>query len=106
MKGLEYTYTSRQFALMARQIAGDTLALLSPRAAQRIGEFMEHHEPDIAVKTSFGILDRAGHSPQAVALTINQQTNVQVSIAPLFSEDYSERVKKFLNLEPKVIDAG
>ncbi len=101
-KDMPYTWTSRQFALLSRQVAGETLAMLAPRAAERLGDFLDA-QPEFALKAATAILDRAGHSPQAVTLTVNQQTNVQFAIPPLFSADYVQRVNKLIR--PVVIDA-
>jgi hypothetical protein len=100
--GLNYQFTSKNFALRARLIAGDTLAMLAPRAAKKLGECLDNEDANLSVKSSVAILDRAGFSPQAVSLTVNQTNVTAIQLPPLFREDYTSKYKDF---EAEVIDA-
>lgn len=95
-KDLNYSFASKQFAHLARLSAGETLALLAPNAAERLGALVDNKDLDIAVRVSTAILDRSGHSPQAAVLTINNQNITQVKMPPLFKDDYAKAVNAFI----------
>ena len=102
IKGLGYSYASKQFTHLAHLLTGEKLALLAPGAADRLGRLLDSASEDMAYRSSTAIIDRTGHSPAAVTMTINQQTNIQFAIPPLFGADYAGKVNKLIR--PVVID--
>lgn len=95
--GDRYAVVRKNFVELSRQLAGDRLALCAPNAAKRLAGLIDSSEEDIALKASTAVMDRAGFSPQQVAVTINQQTVTAISIPPLLREDYSREIKSFID---------
>ena len=104
--GLNYQFTSKNFALRARLIAGDTLSMLAPRAAKKLGELANNDDPSVSGRASTAILDRAGFSPAAVTLNVTQSTQISFQMPPLLKEDYSEKLNAFIGESdgPRIID--
>jgi len=93
----KYGIVRKNFNEMSRQLAGDRLALCAPNAAKRLSDLLDSEDEDVSLKASTAVLDRTGFSPQQVAVTINQQTVMAVSIPPLLREDYSKDIKSFID---------
>lgn len=85
VRGLvSYTNTSRNFAHLSRVLAGDKLAMLAPRAADKIGELLDNEDSQVSQKAADSILNRTGFSPQALSLKIN---NNIVVMPPIFAKE-------------------
>lgn len=95
--GDKYGVVRKNFNELSRQLAGDRLALCAPNAAKRLSDLLDSEDEDVSLKASTAVLDRTGFSPQQVAVTINQQTVMAVSIPPLLREDYSRDIKSFID---------
>lgn len=80
------------------------LARILPETADILIEQLRNSE-DAAVKSkvAFGILDRAGFSPQAVAVQVNTQVNASIVVPVLFASAHTEDVAKMLKPR-KVVD--
>lgn len=100
-KGLSYTNCSRHFADISEAIKVATeskLRKLAPKAVDRIGKIVDSKDDGLALKAGQAILDRAGHSPQAVTLNVqaNAQANQALIIPPMFGQEDADELKKLL----------
>lgn len=106
---LSYSYASKQFAAIEREIEEHQIALArrklaktAPQAADAIGELLYSNDDNVKLRASMANLDRVGISPNAVAT----QVNVQVNLPSMFSnaENQSE-LKSLLQGEQKPDDS-
>lgn len=105
---ISYTYASKQFTAIEREIeqhnlelARRKLAKTAPIAADAIGELLYSSDDNVKLRASMANLDRVGISPNAMAT----QVNVQVNLPSMFSnaENQSE-LKSLLQGELKQDD--
>ena len=96
---IAYAHCSKMFSDHGRLLAGQILAHGAAPAAQRLVELSQDKNKDLGLRAATAVLDRAGHSPQATIINLNNQVNTQLQIAPLFKENYSRDVNSFLDEE-------
>jgi hypothetical protein len=93
---LSYTNSSRQFAELARLLTGNKLALLAPKAAKKLGELLDVEDEAIQHKAATAILDRAGHSPAAIQVAIQNNVTNTIALPPIFPANYANELKDML----------
>lgn len=89
---LPYKYTHKVISEMERleqeantMLTTRILNASSPKAARKLVELLESEDEKVAKSSSDSILDRSGHSVQALNLQVTNQTITQVLIAPIFA---------------------
>lgn len=107
---VSYTYASKQFSAIEREIeeeqiaqARRKLAKSAPIAAEAISELLYSEDDNVKLRASMANLDRVGLSPQGISQAA--QVNVQVNLPSMFSssENQSE-LKSLLQGERKPDD--
>ena len=95
-KDLNYTYASKQFAELSRLLTANKLALIAPKAARKLDALLDVDDDNIAHKAAVAILDRAGHSPAAIQVAIQNNVTSTVVLPPIFPANYADDMKKML----------
>ncbi len=97
---LSYTNTSRNFAELARVLTGNKLALIAPKAAKVLANLLNDGDAAMQHKAATAILDRAGHSPAAIQVAIQNNVNTTVQLPPIFPANYQDEMKAMLEGKP------
>ncbi len=91
-KAISYTYASKEFTKIDKEQNEEALtktrhllAQALPDFAKGLIELAQDEDKNIKLKAITSGLDRSGFSPQSVALQVNNVTNTQVLIAPIFA---------------------
>jgi len=102
-RNLPYEYTSKQFTKIDKEQNADAiektkhiLAQSLPGLARGLVELSRDEDKQVKLKAILGGLDRSGFSPQSVAIQVNNTTNTQVLIAPIFAGQGETITESFL----------
>lgn len=106
---LPYKYASKVFGEFDKANADADKALVtkilvssSPKAARRLMQLLDSEDEKIQKSASDSILDRSGHSVQALNLQVTNNTITQVLIAPILAAQAENVIDSFLG--PKNAD--
>jgi hypothetical protein len=101
-KGLHPVTLSKQFAAIKRNIQMDAFKTRNPgillKAQAKVNAALDDPEldPKFALETYKAVADREGLSPAAVTVALQNNVAVNVSIPPIFPEDFSKELKGML----------
>jgi hypothetical protein len=100
-KNLSYTTISRGFAELNELqdlIVRGKLKKIAPSAVNRLKIAMESDDDRVGIEASKAILDRAGFSPQAQLVSVqnNIQNNQAVIVPPMFADGNQSDVERLL----------
>lgn len=111
-KDINETLLSNRFSELRKQrrehFRERTLDKLIESAPEIVDELIKEAkdtaaDPTLKQKARFGLLDRAGFSPQAVAVNVNTAIQMNVVVPVLFASAHTEDVAKMLKPR-KVVD--